>query len=201
MYGRFTKDSATEESVPYIEKVRRTAEASDLIEKYKLYEDKRMTTKKTKSTGDSTWRMTSVRYLEQEHPGYVRTIGKKSATDRLFSALSAMSYFEAEVECKTIVGFTGAELRKTVVDTWTRVDHDEMVWFLDHGGYRARRGELRARAEADTADAEADVADIYAPEEVKGFDVVEVKTDTPKKESEETIEDILCYTSPEAGSW
>ena len=50
MSGRFTKDSATEESVPYIEKVRRTAEASDLIEKYKLYEDKRMTTKKTKPT-------------------------------------------------------------------------------------------------------------------------------------------------------
>lgn len=90
--------------------------------------------------GDPTgWKMTSVRWLKENHPEYVRA--GKNADNVLTKALAAMSYCEAEAMRRDGAHDprAAAEMRAQLLDSWDSDRHQNMRDFLLHGGLASRK--------------------------------------------------------------
>ncbi len=92
------------------------------------------------AAADTTgWKMTSVRWLKENHPEYVR--GGKGAHNMLAKALAAMSYCEAEAmrDDGAHDVRNAAEMRTQLLDSWDADRHANMRDFLLRGGLAARK--------------------------------------------------------------
>lgn len=151
---------------------------------------------------DSGWRMTSVRWLEEKHPEYMRSKRAAGAGSRLLAALTAMSYLKAEEEFgKLPEGTDAASNRADMVNHWSEHSHRAMTEFLKDGGYKARAEELK----------EDDETDLEMPGSEEVLHVVEGdaparsgKTQAagaPKADDGSTVDEAVQYASDLAGSW
>ena len=93
----------------------------------------------TGTTDTTGWKMTSVRWLKENHPEYVR--GGKGAHNMLAKALAAMSYCEAEAmrDDGAHDVWNAAEMRTQLLDSWDADRHANMRDFLLRGGLAARK--------------------------------------------------------------
>lgn len=93
----------------------------------------------TDTTDTTGWKMTSVRWLKENHPEYVR--GGKGAHNMLAKALAAMSYCEAEAMRADGAhdSRAAAEMRTQLLDSWDADRHANMRDFLLRGGLAARK--------------------------------------------------------------
>ncbi len=149
------------------------------------------------------WRMTSVRWLEDKFPHYVRRVGPGS--DRLLRALEAMRYGDADEELSSGSGLMGtaADLRKRMVDRWDEAEHRLMASYLNAGGYEARRAELGAKDDSIMLEGADDVPELPELRVVEnGGRGGEAPRDSAEPEAdEETLEAAVAHSSPFAGSW
>lgn len=106
---------------------------------------------KIEDTSDPTgWKMTSVRWITENHPEYMVRRGV-AAHDKLRGALASMGYCEAEASTSdgamrkdVAIGMRGDLLKK-----WDQAEHDAMVAYLAKGGLSARIKELRPEVTLD----------------------------------------------------
>ena len=133
--------------------------------------------------GDPTgWKMTSVRWLRENHPEFV-ALSVAHATLKL--ALSRMSYCEAETASDDgAVNRTAAyAMRDKLLGVWDRDEHDRMVQFLKFGGFSARMAALGKGEKAKV---------LLMPDPI-------VRTSTPPPQ---TLDDVVRELgNPTAGSW
>lgn len=153
----------------------------------------------------SGWRMTSVRWLEEKHPEYMRGDRSISAASRLMSALAAMSYLKAEEEFgKLPDGTDAASNRADMVNHWGEHSHRAMTEFLKDGGYKARVEELKECDETDLGMLGSDEV-LHVVENGPGAPARSGKSahvPAPKSDDDgSTVDEAVQYASDLAGSW
>lgn len=152
---------------------------------------------------DSGWRMTSVRWLEEKHPEYMRSKRAVGAGSRLLAALTAMSYLKAEEEFGKLPDGTDAPSnRAEMVSRWGEHSHRAMTEFLKDGGYKARAEELKEGDETDLgmlgSDEVLHVVESGAPARSgKSAHVPAPRSD----DDGSTVDEAVQYASDLAGSW
>lgn len=152
---------------------------------------------------DGGWRMTSVRWLEEKHPEYMRAKRAVSAGSRLMTALAAMSYLKAEEECgKLPEGTDAASSRADMVNHWGEHSHRAMTEFLKDGGYKARLEELKEGDETDLGMLGSDEV-LHVVENGPGAPARSGKTSPAPKADDDgsTVDEAVQYASDLAGSW
>ena len=150
---------------------------------------------------DGGWRMTSVRWLEEKHPEYMRAKRSSMAPARLTAALAAMSYLKAEEECgKLPEGTDAASSRADMVNHWGEHSHRAMTEFLKDGGYKARLEELKEGDETDLGMLGSDEV-LHVVE--GGAPARSGKTSPAPKADDDgsTVDEAVQYASDLAGSW
>lgn len=164
----------------------------------------------------STWRMNSVRWLEENKPSVVAGfISNTPAPERLLRALSLLDYLGAEEEVRRIASGMKApspkELvakRKAAIDNWSEGSHRDMVQFIEEGGYKARRALLLGAKDTEDAYGE-DLTMTDEDGRPVGEKMVVVQngrragkaTAAKKHAGVDDLDDAIIYGSPTAGSW
>lgn len=139
----------------------------------------------------TSWCTSSVRWIEENYPEHSRiplSRSSKGSREILLTALASMSYFEAARERGEIVD--AASARERAVRSWNRDSHSRMVEFLKSGGYVAA-------AKIKPEDTARWTADAKAPEHDSVADQAPASVPT----SDESMEDVIMFASPSAGSW
>lgn len=152
------------------------------------------------STSDPTgWKLTSVRWIEQNRPEYFRPVRNASAHEQLSLALAAMSWKEADAASEEIRAWVkaGGTLSQTVpvkpevaalmraeqLTAWSKEQHEEMVRFLKEGGYAGQVERMRSIAEFELGNNKGTAAD------------------SPTLKSSPTADGGAMFDLPGFGSW
>lgn len=145
------------------------------LDKLKTAEEKHVEARDADAGDPTGWKMTSVRWLKENHPEFVVPGAAHAA---LTIALSRMSYCEAETANRT----AAIAMRDTLLGAWDRYEHDRMVRYLKLGGFSACMAEL-GKSSAPKA---------RIPDPI-------VRTSAPPPQ---TLDDVVRELgNPTAGSW
>lgn len=152
------------------------------------------------STSDPTgWKLTSVRWIEQNHPEYYRARRNATAHEQLSRALAAMSWKEADAASEEIRAWVKAGgtvpqkvpvkpeiamvMRAEQLTAWGKEQHEEMVRFLKDGGYAVQVERMRSIAEFELSNNKGTAAD------------------SPPLKSSPTADGGAMFDLPGFGSW
>ena len=144
------------------------------------------------------WAGTSVRILRSKHPAYIPATSKKSFSALLTTALIKMKYFHFERVEKN--GFSDTSWQMYVakeVSAWNGSRHDEMVKFLERGGYPALIEGARTVGTSKMSGKNGKAEDIDDIEET----LKPASQVSPTHELEDILADAVMRADTRYGSW
>lgn len=171
----------------------------------------------------ATWRMNTVRWIEENHPGLFSGghSPAETAPQKLLAAMGSSDYLVAETAASLGKSLKEAKLdielpalRGKVVETWSQERHTDLVEYLAYGDRRRcmntrylelKEGELTMEDEDGRVVSEPIFVRDSATKKVTRSSIAKKTAALSKREAEkgeaQEIEDAIMYANPIAGSW
>ena len=153
--------------------------------------------------GSMMWAESTVRWLNEHHPGYLHHASSRTWPEKLVSALVRMSWQEVELVKKRglVKEAYVSKIRETVTG-WSRAEHENVMKFIAKGGYEAEAAMLDEEVFTVIS---ADGTEGIALEMDEVYDAVSDLSPkaemSPDHELEEIVATATKQTDPRYGAW
>lgn len=145
---------------------------------------------------------TTVRWLKERHPEYIDSVSK-TWPQKLIAALIRMSWREVDlVRKRGLFKEAYATKIREAVTGWSKAEHEEMVKFLERGGYAAEAAELTSDIFSVVTDDGTESIALEMDEVDEAMSGLSPKAQmSPDHELEAIVADAAKQMDPRYGAW